>query len=146
MDRIASPQDLQAELRRLLAYCESDEKPSREKLASELRDLANRLARLTFKKQKITVKLQNGKSVPVDAEVIGSWAVHLDVGPMPNEETQPGYMVTFLPTSQLLVWKRGKTEAKRALEKALKAVPEVLNAKAVSEIMPHVSTLKKYLH
>jgi hypothetical protein len=43
MDKIASPQDLQAELRRLLAYSQS-EKPSREKIAGELRALADRVA------------------------------------------------------------------------------------------------------
>lgn len=43
MNRIASPQDLQAEVHRLLAYSQSP-KPSREKLASELRELANRVA------------------------------------------------------------------------------------------------------
>jgi hypothetical protein len=43
MDKIASPQDLQAEIRRLLAYSQSP-KPSREKLASELRGLADRVA------------------------------------------------------------------------------------------------------
>jgi len=43
MNRIASPQDLQAEIRRLLAYSQSP-KPSREKLASELQALAGRVA------------------------------------------------------------------------------------------------------
>jgi len=43
MNKIASPQDLQAELRRLLAYAQT-EKPSREKLAAEMRGLANRVA------------------------------------------------------------------------------------------------------
>ena len=43
MRKIASPQDLQAELRRLLAYSQSDQ-PSREMLASELRGLADRVA------------------------------------------------------------------------------------------------------
>lgn len=44
MQKIASPTELQSELRRLLAYCGGPEKPSREKLASELRDLADRVA------------------------------------------------------------------------------------------------------
>lgn len=43
MNKIASPQDLQNELRRLVAYAES-ENPSREKLGSELHDLASRVA------------------------------------------------------------------------------------------------------
>lgn len=43
MRKIASPADLQAELRRLLAYAQSPE-PSREKLANELRGLAARVA------------------------------------------------------------------------------------------------------
>ena len=44
MQKIASPQELQTELRRLLAYCQG-EQPSREKLAGELLDLAERVAR-----------------------------------------------------------------------------------------------------
>ena len=43
MDKIASPNELQAELRRLLAYAQT-EKPSREKLAAGLRGLASRVA------------------------------------------------------------------------------------------------------
>jgi len=43
MKKIANPQDLQDELRRLVAYCESDQ-PSRERLASDLNDLASRVA------------------------------------------------------------------------------------------------------
>jgi len=44
MRKIASPQDLQAELQRLLAYSQT-EQPSREKIASELRGLAARVAK-----------------------------------------------------------------------------------------------------
>jgi len=43
MTKIASPTELRSELQRLLAYAGS-EKPSREKLASELRGLADRIA------------------------------------------------------------------------------------------------------
>lgn len=43
MKKIATPQDLQAELRRLLAYAQT-ERPSREKLAAEMRGLADRVA------------------------------------------------------------------------------------------------------
>lgn len=43
MNKIASPQELQAELRRLLAYSQSP-KPSREKLAAAMRGLADRVA------------------------------------------------------------------------------------------------------
>lgn len=43
MDRIASPQGLQTELRRLLDYSQSP-RPSREKLAEDLRALAERVA------------------------------------------------------------------------------------------------------
>ena len=42
MQKIATPQDLQAELHRLLAYCQ-EENPSREKLAAEIRELADRV-------------------------------------------------------------------------------------------------------
>jgi hypothetical protein len=44
MQKIASPQDLQAELRRILALCQGPGKPSREVLATELRGLADRVA------------------------------------------------------------------------------------------------------
>lgn len=44
MHKIASPQELQSELRRLLAYCSGPEKPSRVKLAAELSHLADRVA------------------------------------------------------------------------------------------------------
>ena len=44
MDKIASPDELQAELRKLLAYAES-EVPSRSKLATGLKQLADRVAR-----------------------------------------------------------------------------------------------------
>jgi len=40
MRKIASPHDLQAELQRLLAYCQGPGLPSRERLAGELRGLA----------------------------------------------------------------------------------------------------------
>lgn len=43
MRKVASPQDLQIELRRLLAYAQTD-RPSRTKLALELRSLASRVA------------------------------------------------------------------------------------------------------
>ena len=43
MKKIASPAELQTELRRLLAYSQS-EKPSRAKLAAEMRKLADRVA------------------------------------------------------------------------------------------------------
>lgn len=45
MDKLASPQELQAELRRLLAMSQEG-KPSRKALASELRTLADRVAGL----------------------------------------------------------------------------------------------------
>jgi hypothetical protein len=54
MHKIASPQDLQAELRRLLAYSQ-EVQPSRQVLASELRELANRVAGWG-KKETITAK------------------------------------------------------------------------------------------
>ena len=43
MNKIASPQELQSELRKLLAYVESSKEPSREKLAGELGQLASRV-------------------------------------------------------------------------------------------------------
>ncbi len=43
MQKIATPQDLQTKLRRLLAYCQEPH-PSRDRLAGELRGLADRVA------------------------------------------------------------------------------------------------------
>jgi hypothetical protein len=45
MDKLASPQELQAELRRLLAKCQEGQ-PSRKVMASELRALADRVSGL----------------------------------------------------------------------------------------------------
>lgn len=45
MRKIASPQEVQAELRHFLAYCQGPEKPSRLTLVVGLRDLAARVAR-----------------------------------------------------------------------------------------------------
>lgn len=44
MEKIASPQDLQAEIRRLLAHCQGPQRPSRQHLAAQLRSLADRVA------------------------------------------------------------------------------------------------------
>jgi hypothetical protein len=44
MNKIASPQDLRAEIHRLLAYCDGPGNPSRDRIASELRELADRVA------------------------------------------------------------------------------------------------------
>lgn len=44
MQKIASPQELQAELRRILASTEGPERPSREALAFDLNELADRIA------------------------------------------------------------------------------------------------------
>lgn len=43
MDKIATPQELVAQIRQLLAYAQS-ERPSRQKLAGSLQELANRVA------------------------------------------------------------------------------------------------------
>ena len=50
MDKIASPQDLRAELRNLIAYCNTPQ-PSRQIVASKLRSLANRVSAETTKKE-----------------------------------------------------------------------------------------------
>ena len=44
MRKIASPQDLQTELQSILALCQGEERPSRERLAAELNALADRVA------------------------------------------------------------------------------------------------------
>jgi hypothetical protein len=44
MDKIATPQDLQAELHSIMAFVHASEKPDRQVLASKLRDLADKVA------------------------------------------------------------------------------------------------------
>jgi hypothetical protein len=61
MDKIASPQALAAELRTLLAYAGS-EKPSREKLAADLRGLADRTAE-DFTKNWLSARKQAQKQL-----------------------------------------------------------------------------------
>lgn len=46
MQKIATPQDFQAELQRILILCQGPERPSRQVLASELNSLANRVSRV----------------------------------------------------------------------------------------------------
>ena len=50
MKKIASPQELKAELQRLLAYSQESQ-PSREKITAELLDLADRVAGTTVDKK-----------------------------------------------------------------------------------------------
>jgi hypothetical protein len=45
MQKIASPQQLQNELQRILAYCQGPGRPSREKVAADLDELATALLR-----------------------------------------------------------------------------------------------------
>lgn len=99
-------------------------------------------AGVKFQKKKITLNLPKGQ-VPVDAEVVGSWAIHLDPNVKGDEERQPGFVVTFIPTSQRLAWKRSKTSAKKVVTLALKAVPELRDAKTIKEIEPHVQAINK---
>ena len=56
MDKIASPQDLQAELNDILASCQGDERPSREVIAADLRDLADRVAGMEATQVKALIK------------------------------------------------------------------------------------------
>jgi len=44
MQKIASPQDLQAEIKAIMAFVHASEKPDRQVVASKLRDLADRVA------------------------------------------------------------------------------------------------------
>jgi len=44
MQKIASPQDLQAEIRAIMAFVHASEKPDRQVIASKLRELADRVA------------------------------------------------------------------------------------------------------
>ena len=88
MDKIASPQDLHVELQRLLAYAQSV-KPSREKLASDLRELASRLAEdtsgpLTRENQKllnVVEEYSRGAGKVLDVEYNGTghgWSATFD--------------------------------------------------------------------
>jgi len=105
--------------------------------------LLKKRARLRFQKKRVTISIK-GEDWPVEAEVVGSWAVHLDTPP-PPPPTMPGWVVTFLPTSHRLTWKRSKTEAKRTLEKVLAHVPEVLAAKSLEELRRRDIEIKQAL-
>lgn len=61
MDRIASPKDLQDELRRLTALA-SEPHPSREKLAFELVALADKIAGQAFTSKSLAVDLHIGRA------------------------------------------------------------------------------------
>ena len=86
MRKIATPQDLQAELRRLLAECQGSDLPSRQKLAIELRGLADRVvasSRVPQAERMVTEakKLVNGATKLVRTESAGDYAKvekHLD--------------------------------------------------------------------
>ena len=70
-----------------------------------MRELIEALESLTegrekWESRKVKIELKGGKVYGPKADVLGSWAVHLDREPDPNDEAQPGYSVTFLPTSQ----------------------------------------------
>ncbi len=75
MDRIASPQGLQAELRRLLDYSQSP-KPSREKLASDLRELAERVAAYGY------------ETLPASEVDVGDYLVERDGAALEVEDVQ----------------------------------------------------------
>lgn len=70
MDRIASPQDLQAHLRRLVTYCESGS-PSRGRIAAELRSLADRVAKLTGETKKAYTWLKKERKKAFDKRFKG---------------------------------------------------------------------------
>lgn len=57
MDRIASPQDLQAELRGIMAFVHASEKPDRQVIASKLRGLADKVAVKASPEDKLRRKL-----------------------------------------------------------------------------------------
>ncbi len=70
MRKIASPQDLQAELHRLLASCQ-EQHPSREKLALELRELADQVA--TTKTAALPVIIERGLQGPYLRHLRRAW-------------------------------------------------------------------------
>jgi hypothetical protein len=67
MRKIASPVELQAELQRLLAYVGSG-KPSRERIASELRGLAGKVAGLWTADQYVVISPKGRKLGIVEAK------------------------------------------------------------------------------
>jgi len=73
MDRIASPQDLTSELRRLLAYAEG-EQPSREVLAAKLRELSVKVAA-----DSAPMTITHVKQALKSSKLRGAWTKFLDV-------------------------------------------------------------------
>jgi hypothetical protein len=57
MKKIASPVELQAELRSIMAFIHASEKPDRQVIAQKLRDLANRTANWRDQAEKDAKKL-----------------------------------------------------------------------------------------
>jgi hypothetical protein len=70
MDKIASPQELTQELRRLLAYCEGCE-PSRQVLARELEGLANKVAGFSKKANWWHVVLVRDQGNTYEVAIVG---------------------------------------------------------------------------
>jgi len=89
MDKIASPQDLQNELRRLVAYAEGAEgvRPSREKLASELHELATRVAGVP---EQMTHRMKPSEvaGLPVGT-IVWEWVRDKHSGPLGRVDGSP---------------------------------------------------------
>ena len=111
MQKIASPQELSAELHRLLAYCSGTERPSREKLASELRELADRVAGQIRWQERDDAKGHRWVADVADPNG-DKWAWQI------VEFQGPGtllYRVTVLdPDGQMLKWKKQPKTLKEA--------------------------------
>ena len=106
MDKIASPEELTAEIRRLLAYAEGKE-PSREKLAAGLSALAGRVA---------TDKTSSGQ------DIFHSLVPQRDVMKMydrlsdEDEQTAALYVETVQKLTKMLDIPRGAQEALRRIQ------------------------------
>lgn len=92
-----------------------------------------------------------GKPITVQAEVVGSWALHLDPFVRPDDpdtgdsDTQPGWVVTFVPTLQRLLWRAGKADARKTLTRVLKAAPAIRDARTVDDITAHNEAISRAL-
>jgi len=74
MQKIASPQELQAEIRAIMAFVHASEKPDRRAIASKLRELADRVAASgpTFKVKDVGSGEAKGKGEHIEVEISGT--------------------------------------------------------------------------
>jgi len=122
MDKIASPTELQSELRRLLAFA-SEGQPSREKLASEIRGLANRVARgfdpgIVAKIKRLTNSNNHTEANLLGAQMLGATALVKKLQLVVQLQDLEGYMPEGLNKYRYTLYQEMMDLAKRQFSDA----------------------------